>query len=62
MSRLAARLFLAMTFAAAAQAADLELGNEPWPPFVLEGKDQCTAEEIVCEALKRSPWGDFPDK
>jgi ABC-type amino acid transport substrate-binding protein len=35
-------------------AADtLVLGNEPWPPFIIEGGEAGTAEAIVCEALAR---------
>jgi polar amino acid transport system substrate-binding protein len=34
----------------------LNLGNEPWPPYVLSGDDKGTAELIVCGALDRSGW------
>jgi ABC-type amino acid transport substrate-binding protein len=37
-----------------AAADTISLGNEPWPPFVLEGDTRGTAEEIVCEALARA--------
>lgn len=40
-----------------AQAETLQLGNEPWPPFVLEGEARGTAEAIVCEALERAGHG-----
>ncbi|MEE4172739.1 MAG: transporter substrate-binding domain-containing protein [Xanthomonadales bacterium] len=43
-------LFLA---AATAEADTLVLGNEPWPPFIIEGEAAGTAEAIVCEALER---------
>jgi polar amino acid transport system substrate-binding protein len=39
------------------QAQDrLDLGNDPWPPFVIEGEEQGTAERLVCEALVRAGW------
>ncbi len=37
-----------------AAADTLRLGNDPWPPFLLEGEQRGTAEQIVCEALARS--------
>ena len=37
-----------------AVAETLVLGNEPWPPFIIEGAEAGTAEAIVCEALARS--------
>lgn len=48
-----------LTFAAVSLAQDqtVNLGNEPWPPYVLSGEKRGTAERIVCEALKRSDWG-----
>ena len=30
------------------------LGNDVWPPFILEGADRGTAEELVCQALERA--------
>ena len=38
---------------ATAVADTLILGNEPWPPFIIEGDEAGTAEAIVCEALAR---------
>lgn len=38
---------------ATASAETLQLGNEPWPPFIVEGDEAGTAEAIVCEALQR---------
>lgn len=34
----------------------LVLGNDAWPPFILDGSDQGTAERLVCEALERAGW------
>ncbi|MEM1411996.1 MAG: transporter substrate-binding domain-containing protein [Pseudomonadota bacterium] len=39
-----------------ARAETLQLGNEPWPPFVLAGDARGTAEAIVCEALERADY------
>lgn len=36
-----------------ASADTLVLGNEPWPPFIIDGEEAGTAEAIVCEALAR---------
>lgn len=49
--------FVVLAFGVAAQENTLQLGNEPWPPFVLEGEDQGTAEQIVCEALMQAGFG-----
>lgn len=48
-------LMLAVVFAAAGvQAGEaLRLGNDPWPPFIIPGAEQGTAEQLVCEALAR---------
>jgi len=40
-----------------AERETVNLGNEPWPPYVLAGDDKGTAELIVCEALDRAGWG-----
>jgi len=59
-------LLLSVTPALLAQEP-LHLGNNAWPPFVIEGEQQGTAEQIVCEALRRAGWtcdvetGDWPD-
>lgn len=34
----------------------LLLRNDAWPPFIIAGKNQGTAERLVCEALQRSGW------
>lgn len=39
-----------------AERETVNLGNEPWPPYVLAGDDKGTAELIVCEALDRAGW------
>lgn len=44
---------LVVSLFGAAFADTLMLGNEPWPPFVIEGNEAGTAEAIVCEALAR---------
>jgi polar amino acid transport system substrate-binding protein len=39
----------------AAYANDpLLLGNDSWPPFIIDGPDKGTSEKLVCEALERS--------
>lgn len=48
---LAALLCLSVPLDGAADA--FVLGNEPWPPFIIEGEEAGTAEAIVCEALAR---------
>jgi len=41
----------------AAHANDpLVLGNDSWPPFIIDGPDKGTSEKLVCEALERSGW------
>lgn len=38
-----------------AMASDsLLLSNDAWPPFIIEGEQQGTAEALVCQALERS--------
>ena len=45
-------------FTSLAHAGDaLELGNDSWPPFVLQGEEQGTSERLVCEALSRAGYG-----
>lgn len=34
----------------------LRLRNDAWPPFIITGKAEGTAEQLVCEALRRSGW------
>jgi polar amino acid transport system substrate-binding protein len=41
-----------------AHAADpLVLGNDAWPPFIIEGPEQGSSERLVCEALERAGRG-----
>ncbi len=35
---------------------NLSLGNDDWPPFIIEGQEQGVSEELVCAALKRAGW------
>lgn len=57
MSRLFALLAVVLALDVVAQEATLQLGNEAWPPFVLEGDEQGTAEAIVCQALAQAGFG-----
>jgi ABC-type amino acid transport substrate-binding protein len=34
----------------------LSLGNDAWPPFIIEGQEQGSSEKLVCEALDRAGW------
>jgi polar amino acid transport system substrate-binding protein len=34
----------------------LLLSNDSWPPFIIKGSEQGTAEMLVCQALERSGW------
>lgn len=34
----------------------LRLGNDVWPPFILEGNERGTAEKLVCQALALQGW------
>jgi polar amino acid transport system substrate-binding protein len=55
--RIALITFALMCLSGLAQAEDsLQLGNDPWPPFVIKGEEQGIAEELVCEALTRAGW------
>jgi polar amino acid transport system substrate-binding protein len=50
-------LLIAFAFISTAQAGDqLVLSNDAWPPFILEGSDQGTAEKLVCQALQLAGW------
>ncbi|MEM9304241.1 MAG: transporter substrate-binding domain-containing protein [Pseudomonadota bacterium] len=69
-----ATLFTFLLTASAVSAQDatsVRLGNDPWPPFVLAGDAQGTAEQLVCEALRRGAvecvieireWADVLDR
>jgi polar amino acid transport system substrate-binding protein len=51
-------LFLiAISLFSHAEAKDpLVLGNDAWPPFIIEGGEQGTAERLVCQALELAGW------
>ena len=34
----------------------LRFSNDAWPPFIIKGSKQGTAEMLVCKALERSGW------
>jgi len=34
----------------------LLFSNDAWPPFIIKGSEQGTAEMLVCKALERSGW------
>lgn len=51
------RILFAISLCSTAQARDaLLLKNDAWPPFIIAGADQGTAERLVCQALERSGW------
>ena len=37
-------------------AETVTLGNDAWPPFIIDGPVQGTSEKLVCEALSRSGY------
>lgn len=43
-------------FSIAEAKGPLVLGNDAWPPYIVEGDEQGTAETLVCQALERSGW------
>ena len=48
---------LALLLFSIAEAKDpLVLSNDAWPPYIVEGDEQGTAEMLVCQALERSGW------
>ncbi len=51
-------LFIIATFLfSTVEARDpLILSNDVWPPFIIKGSKQGTAEMLVCQALERSGW------
>ena len=52
-----AYLFLAFALFPAVHAdSGIVLSNDEWPPFILEGEQRGTAEELVCQALERAGW------
>jgi polar amino acid transport system substrate-binding protein len=52
-------LIITLVFLLPGAMADqsLSLGNDAWPPFIIEGAEQGTSEKLVCEALDRAGWG-----
>jgi ABC-type amino acid transport substrate-binding protein len=50
-------ILVAISLISAAEAKDpLLLSNDTWPPFILEGNEQGTAEQLVCQALSLQGW------
>jgi polar amino acid transport system substrate-binding protein len=50
-------VLIAIFLFSTAEAKDpLVLSNDSWPPFIIEGSEQGTAEMLVCQALERSGW------
>jgi polar amino acid transport system substrate-binding protein len=50
-------ILIAISLFPNAEANDpLVLSNDAWPPFIIEGSEQGTAEKLVCQALERSGW------
>ncbi len=50
-------VLIALSLATAVEAKDpLLLSNDTWPPFILEGNEQGTAEKLVCQALSLQGW------
>lgn len=50
-------VLIAVSLFSIAEAKDpLVLGNDAWPPYIIEGEKQGTAEMLVCQALERSGW------
>ena len=50
-------ILVALSLFSLAEAKDpLLLSNDAWPPFIIEGGEQGTAEMLVCQALERSGW------
>jgi polar amino acid transport system substrate-binding protein len=48
-----AAIIFSLSFPALA-ADSVQLANDEWPPFILEGEQQGTSERLVCEALQRA--------
>lgn len=50
-------ILISISLISIAEANDpLLLSNDDWPPFIIEGDEQGTAELLVCQALERSGW------
>ncbi len=56
MKKIALVLVLIALFSLADAKEPLVLSNDAWPPFIIEGSEQGTAEMLVCQALERSGW------
>ena len=56
MKKIALVLVLISLFSPAYAKEPLVLSNDAWPPFIIEGSEQGTAEMLVCQALERSGW------
>jgi len=50
-------VLIALSLTALVEAKEpLLLSNDTWPPFILEGNEQGTAEKLVCQALSLQGW------
>ena len=50
-------VLIAIALSPAVEAKDpLLLSNDSWPPFILAGDEQGTAEKLVCQALSLQGW------
>jgi len=50
-------VLIAVSLFSTAEAKEpLLLSNDSWPPFILEGNEQGTAEKLVCQALSLQGW------
>lgn len=49
-------LIAALFFSSVEAKELLLLSNDSWPPFILEGNEQGTAEKLVCQALTLQGW------
>jgi len=56
LKKIALVLVLISLFSLADAKEPLVLSNDAWPPFIIEGSEQGTAEMLVCQALERSGW------
>ena len=45
-----------LLFSIAQAKGPLVLSNDAWPPYIVEGDEQGTAEMLVCQALERAGW------
>jgi polar amino acid transport system substrate-binding protein len=50
-------VLIAIFLLSSVQAKDpLVLANDAWPPFIIDGGEQGTAKQLVCQALEKSGW------